>query len=243
MLKEGGRSGSGGHGHNRVRALLVVSEIALSLLLLIGAGLLIKSFILLREVNPGFDAENVLTMRISLPGARSSQPQQQANFYRELTKRVSALPGVEAAGATLSLPLDGSNYSVGHSFVREGRPLTTEEALTSDYFVVTPDYFKTMRIPVKTGRSFTDHDTAETPLVVVVNESIAANRRLVVLLFGVFAMFALLLASIGILRGDRLLQTKKTIGSRWGCRILSSARESLGQKLPHFEPTAQIAQA
>ncbi len=173
VLKEGGRSASEGHRRNRVRALLVVSEIALSLLLLIGAGLLIKSFMLLRDVNPGFDAENLLTMRISLPGTRYTEPKQQANFFRELTGRVSALPGVEAAGATLSLPLGGSNFSVGHSFVREGRPLTTEEAVDCDYFVVTPDYIKTMRIPVRTGRSFTDHDTEGNPLVVVINESIA----------------------------------------------------------------------
>lgn len=174
-LKEGGRSSSEGHGRNRVRALLVVSEMALSLLLLIGAGLLIKSFLLLRDVNPGFDAKNVLTMRVPLPGARYTEPQQQATFFRELTGRVSALPGVEAAGATLSLPLGGSDFDVGRSFIPEGRPLVPEESLQTDYFVVTPDYFKTMRIPVKTGRSVTDRDTAETPPVVVVNESLASR--------------------------------------------------------------------
>lgn len=173
VLKEGGRGSNEGPGRNRVRALLVVSEIALSLLLLIGAGLLIKSFVLLRDVNSGFDAQNVLTMRVSLPGARYKGPQQQASFFHELTERVKALPGVEAAGATLTLPLGGSDFSVGRSFIREGRPLAAEEALDSDYFVVTPDYFKTMRIPVKTGRSFTDRDTAETPPVVIVNERIA----------------------------------------------------------------------
>ncbi len=169
VLKEDGRSGSEGHGRNRVRAILVVSEIALSLLLLIGAGLLIKSFVLLRDVNPGFDPENVLTMRISLPGTRYPKPQQSETFFRELTQRVSALPGVEAAGATLSLPLGGS---AGRSFIPEGHPLVPEESLQSDYFVVTPDYFRAMRIPVKTGRSFTDRDTSETPPVVIVNESI-----------------------------------------------------------------------
>ena len=173
VLKEGGRSGSEGAGRNRVRAILVVSEVALSLLLLIGAGLLIKSFLLLRDVNPGFDPENVLTMRVALPGRRYPEPQQSATFFRELTQRVSALPGVEAAGAALSLPLGGSGETAGRSFIPEGRPLTPEEALQTDYFVVTPDYFKTMRIPVKTGRSFTDRDAADTPKVVVINESIA----------------------------------------------------------------------
>ncbi|HEY8225677.1 MAG TPA: ABC transporter permease [Pyrinomonadaceae bacterium] len=174
VLKEGGRGSSEGHGRNRVRALLVVSEIALSVLLLIGAGLLIKSFVLLRGVNPGFDPENVLTMRVALSDPRYYRDiQLQPTFFRELTSRVSALPGVEAAGATVSLPLGGSHFGVGRAFVREGRPLATEEALQTEYFAVTPDYFKTMRSPVKTGRSFTDRDTAETPKVIVVNESLA----------------------------------------------------------------------
>jgi putative ABC transport system permease protein len=174
VLKEGGRGSSEGHGRNRVRALLVVSEIALSVLLLIGAGLLIKSFVLLRDVNPGFDAENVLTMRMALFDSRYYRDLQlQPAFFRELTSRVSALPGVEAAGATVSLPLGGSNYGVSRAFVREGRPLATEETIDSDYFVVTPGYLETMRISVKTGRSFTDHDTAESPPVVVVNENLA----------------------------------------------------------------------
>ncbi|HEY9402033.1 MAG TPA: ABC transporter permease [Pyrinomonadaceae bacterium] len=173
VLKDGGRSSTEGRGRNRLRALLVVTEMALSLLLLVGAGLLIKSFVLLRDVNPGFDAKNVLTMRISLPGARYPEPQQSERFYRDLTERVKALPGVEAAGATVSLPLGGSNFSVGRSFIREGRPLVTEESQNADYFVATPDYFKTMRIPVKAGRAFTEQDRVDTPPVVVVNESLA----------------------------------------------------------------------
>ncbi len=170
-LKEGGRSST--EGRNRLRALLVVSEVALSLLLLVGAGLLIKSFVLLRDVPPGFDPKNVLTMRISLPAARYAEPQQQANFYRELMERTRVLPGVEAAGATLSLPLGGSKFSVGRSFVREGRALATEESQDTDYFVATPDYFKAMRVPLKAGRTFTERDTADAPQVVVVNESLA----------------------------------------------------------------------
>jgi len=173
VLKDGGRSSTEGRGRNRLRALLVVSEIALSLLLLVGAGLLIKSFVLLRDVSPGFDPANVLTMRISLPGARYAEPKQKANFFHELTERVRTLPGVEAVGATVSLPLGGSNFSVGRSFVPEGRPLVTEESRDTDYFVATPDYFKAMRIPLKAGRAFTVHDRAETVPVVVINESLA----------------------------------------------------------------------
>ncbi len=173
VLKDGGRSSTEGRGRNRLRALLVVSEMALSLLLLVGAGLLIKSFVLLREVNPGFDSANVLTMRISLPGARYTEPKLRANFFHELTERVKTLPGVEAAGATLSLPLGGSNFSVGRSFIREGRPLISQESLDTGYFVATTGYFRTMRIPLKAGRDFTEQDGAETPPVVVVNESLA----------------------------------------------------------------------
>jgi putative ABC transport system permease protein len=172
-LKDGGRSSTEGHGRNRLRALLIVAEVALSLLLLVGAGLLVKSFVLLRDVHPGFDAKNVLTMRISLPGARYPEPQQSERFYRELTERVRTLPGVEAAGATVSLPLGGSGFSVGRSFIPEGRPLVPAESLDTGYFVATPDYFKAMRIPVKTGRVFTEQDRADAPPVVVVNESLA----------------------------------------------------------------------
>jgi putative ABC transport system permease protein len=174
VLKEGGRGSSEGHGRNRVRALLVVSEIALSVLLLIGAGLLIKSFVLLRDVNPGFDAQHVLTMRLALFDSRYGRDiQLQPAFFRELTSRVSALPGVEAAGATVTLPLGGSSFGVGRAFVPEGRPLATDETIDSDYFVVTPGYLETMRINVKAGRSFTERDTAASPPVVIVNENLA----------------------------------------------------------------------
>jgi putative ABC transport system permease protein len=175
VLKEGGRGSSEGHGRNRVRAILVVSEIALSLLLLIGAGLLIKSFMVLRDVKAGIDPHNVLTMRIGLPGKKYKEPQQQATFFRELTKRASALPGVESAGAVLSLPLGGINSTYGRSFVPEGRPLVPEESFQTEHFAMAGDYFQTMRIPVKAGRTFTDHDTPETTPVVIINET-AARR-------------------------------------------------------------------
>jgi putative ABC transport system permease protein len=173
-LKEGGRGSREGYGRNRVRAILVVSEIALSLLLLIGAGLLIKSFMMLRDVNAGFDQHNVLTMYIGLPGDRY-KAEQQATFFRELTKRASALPGVESAGAASALPLSGVGFLVGRSFIPEGRPLVPEESFQTEYFVQAGDYFQTMRIPIKAGRTFTDHDTAETAPVVVINET-AARR-------------------------------------------------------------------
>ncbi|HEX8775362.1 MAG TPA: ABC transporter permease [Pyrinomonadaceae bacterium] len=171
-LKEGGRGFSEGWRRNRVRKLLVVSEVALSLILLVGAGLLIKSFMLLRETNPGFDSENVLTMRVSVPGVKYKGVQK-AEFFQRLTEEVSALPGVEAAGAVLSLPLGGSNYSVGRSFIPEGHPHTPEESANAAYAVATPQYFRAMKIPLIAGRQFTERDTKDAPQVIIVNETLA----------------------------------------------------------------------
>src|SRR5215207_5627965 len=170
-LKEGGRGASGGR--SRARSALVVAEVALSLLLLAGAGLLVKSFARLQAVDPGFDAEGVLTMRVSLPGARYKEPARKAEFYAALMERVQALPGVESASATLSLPLGGSNYSVGRGFIREGRPETPEEADNAAYAVVTPDYFRALRIPLRAGRVFDERDDMESAKVVVINEAFA----------------------------------------------------------------------
>jgi putative ABC transport system permease protein len=172
-LKESGRGSTEGRGRNRVRGFLIVSEIALSLMLLIGAGLLIKSFMRLREVNAGFDPQNVLTLRLSVPSAKYPDPRQQANFYSQLLERVRALHGVESAGAVISLPLGGSNFSVGRAFIREGRPMTPEESLNASYQVTTPGYFQTMRIPLVAGRSFTEQDTEQSPQVIIINETFA----------------------------------------------------------------------
>jgi putative ABC transport system permease protein len=172
-LKEGGRSFSEGWRRNRLRKLLVVSEVALSLMLLVGAGLLIKSFVLLRETNPGFDAGHVLTMRVGLPSSKYKEGRQKAEFFQRLTENISALPGVESAGAVLSLPLGGSNYSVGRSFIPEGRPLTPEESINAMYVVTTPGYFRTMKIPLIAGRQFTEQDKGDTPQVVIVSETLA----------------------------------------------------------------------
>jgi putative ABC transport system permease protein len=141
-------------------------------MLLVGAGLLIKSFMLLRETNPGFSSDNVLTMRVSVPGAKYKGAQK-AEFFQRLTEEVSTLPGVESAGAVLSLPLGGSNYSVGRSFIPEGRPLTPEESANAAYVVMTPQYFRALKIPLITGRQFTERDNKEAPQVVIVNETLA----------------------------------------------------------------------
>jgi putative ABC transport system permease protein len=171
-LKEGGRSGGGGS-HNRVRSLMMVSEVALSFMLLVGAGLLIKSFVRLREVTPGFNPDNVLSMRLSIPNAKYPQGEPRAQIFRQMVERIKSLPGVQSAGAVLSLPMGGDSFNLGRSYIREGRPMTPEESANATYLAATPDYFRTLEIPLVAGRLFTDADTEQTPKVLIVNESMA----------------------------------------------------------------------
>ncbi|HVG29697.1 MAG TPA: ABC transporter permease [Pyrinomonadaceae bacterium] len=172
-LKEGGRSGSEGGRRNRVRSLLVVAEIALSFMLLAGAGLLVRSFIRLRDVSPGFNPGGVLTMRLSLLPAKYPTDQHKRDFFRQATERMAGLPGVKSAGAVLTLPLGGDTFGVGRSFIREGRPATPEESANAAFYLATPDYFRTLEIPVTAGRAFTDRDTDQSPPVVIINETLA----------------------------------------------------------------------
>jgi putative ABC transport system permease protein len=172
-LKEGGRTGTGGSTHNRTRSLMMVSEIALSFMLLVGSGLLIKSFVRLREVSPGFNPANVLAVRVSLPTSKYPAGEPRAQLLRQTVERLKSLPGVQSAGAVLSLPLGGDTFNVGRSYIREGRPFTPEESANAAYLVATPDYFRTLQIPLVAGRAFTDQDTEQTPKVLVVNESMA----------------------------------------------------------------------
>jgi len=171
-LKEGGRMG-GGSSHNRVRSMMMVSEVALSFVLLVGAGLLIKSFIRLRDVSPGFNSANVLSVRVSLPSAKFPKGASRVRMLRQVVEHIRSLPGVQSAGAVLSLPLGGDTFNVGRSYIREGRPATPEESANAAYLAATPDYFHALQIPLVAGRAFTDQDTEQTPKVVVVNESMA----------------------------------------------------------------------
>ena len=173
-LKEGLRSGAGGH-RNRMRSLLMVAETALSFMLLVGAGLLIKSFIHLRDVSPGFNPDNVLTFRISIPSAKYAQGEPRAQVLNQAVERLRSLPGVQSAGAVLSLPLGGDTFNVGRAYIREGRPATTEESANAAYVVATPDYFRSLQIPLLGGRVFTDRDTEQTPKVLIVNETMARS--------------------------------------------------------------------
>jgi putative ABC transport system permease protein len=169
-LKEGSKQASSGS--HRLRGLLVVSEIALSLMLLVSAGLLIRSFLQLVKTDPGFNSENLLTMNLVLPAAKYKDEPQRATFYSDLVRRVGEVPGVESAAAVNHLPLGGSNSST--SFLIEGLPEPSPgQELSGRYRVCTPDYFKTMGIAVLKGRSFTEQDKAGSPWVVIINETLA----------------------------------------------------------------------
>jgi putative ABC transport system permease protein len=170
-LKEGGRGSTEGLRRNRVRSLLIVVEVALSLVLLISAGLLIKSFMRLRDVNPGFNPNNVLSVSISLPQVKYADEAKQAAFYRDVLERIRETPGVVSAGGIFTLPLSGSNRV--NTFDIVGRPSNPEELPEGNDRVATPDYFRAMGIPVIKGRVFTERDDANAPPVVIVNESLA----------------------------------------------------------------------
>ena len=144
-LKEGGRTGEGFR-RTSARNLLLIGEVALSLMLLVGAGLLIKSFLRLQEVQPGFNPQNVLVTSVSLPGAKYPEPQR-PEFYERLVERLSALPGVQAVGGGVNLPLRASNYSLGRAYIPEGRALTVDESQSANYSIINGDYFRALQIP------------------------------------------------------------------------------------------------
>ncbi|MGA9773588.1 MAG: ABC transporter permease [Blastocatellia bacterium] len=171
-LKESGRSSTPGLNRHRLRSLIVVTEVALALTLLISAGLLIQSFIRLRNVNPGFEPDNVLTMQISLPRSKYTDPASQSNFFKQLIQRVEELPGVQSAGAVSYLPLSGGGIRFFYNI--EGRPRL---GLGKDPVIsvrsISPDYFQALGIPLLRGRAFTDQDTSGNPKVVIISDTMA----------------------------------------------------------------------
>ena len=173
-LKEGGRSAEG-HRRTSARSLLLIGEVALSLMLLVGAGLLIKSFLRLQEVRPGFNPHNVLMAMVALPYPKYKY-EQFPEFFRQLKERLEAAPGVQAVGGAINVPLAASGYSIGRGFIPEGRPLTRDESFDASYSTITGDYFKALQIPLLAGRTFELRDNAEGPKVVIINES-AAKRH------------------------------------------------------------------
>ncbi len=169
-LKEGGGKSAAG-GRQRLRSALVVAEVALSLVLLISAGLLIKSFLKLSTTDPGFNSESVLTMQLILPRARYEQPEARAVFYRDLEQRIRSLSGVASAGLVNYLPLGGSNSS--DDFLIEGLPTPPRgQEYVGRYRVCTPDYFQTLGIRILRGRGFTGADSETAAPVVIVNETL-----------------------------------------------------------------------
>jgi predicted permease len=169
-LKESARGSTDGVRRNRVRSLLIVSEVALSLVLLIGAGLLFRSFMSLQAVELGFRPERVLTFRLSPSGANFREDAQYSAFYNQVAERIKSLPGVDAVGVINTLPLSKGPTTA----IRvEGRPLLTPDKWPGvNYRSVSPDYFRAVNVRVLKGRAFDTHDNDTTPLVVLVNQSL-----------------------------------------------------------------------
>ncbi|HXW99947.1 MAG TPA: ABC transporter permease [Candidatus Acidoferrales bacterium] len=170
-LRDQGRGLSVSRSHAQMKNLLVVSQVALSLLLVIGSGLLLRSFVRLLRVDPGFDARNVLTMDISLPTVKYSKPDQQIAFFDEVLRRVSALPGVRNAATSATLPLHFIRIA---PVLPEGQPdVPLSQRPFVDVEAVSPQWFQTLRVPLRGGRDFTAADNAQAPKVVVINETFA----------------------------------------------------------------------
>jgi putative ABC transport system permease protein len=170
-LKEGGRSATSGSGTRRVSNMLVIGEIAISLMLLISAGLMIKSFLQLRAISPGFDAQHLLTMQIALPPSKYPDKPEQIRFVEQLTARIATVPGVKAVGMSNGLPLGRGSEN---PYLAEGQPaLSVDQQPIAVEFGVSPDYFRAMNIPILKGRAFTDRDTQNSPKVVIIDESMA----------------------------------------------------------------------
>ena len=168
-LKEGGKNIGGGAGSNRVRNAFVVTQVALALVLLVGAGLLVKSFSRLQSVDPGFNPNNLLTMRVSLPVSRYETDPQLIGFFQQASERMKAIPGVESVGAINTAPFTGL-YS-GTLVEVDGQKLPPDQELSTGVCVTDGNYFQTMQIPLKLGRLYTQQEVTEMRHVVVVNET------------------------------------------------------------------------
>jgi predicted permease len=172
-LNENSRGSSEGGSAGRTRAALVVIEIVLAVVLLASAGLLMESFLRLQKVPSGFDPTKVVTARVALPETNYGKPEQAAEFYKKLLDRVSALPGVQSAGAAWWIPLSGSDISF--TFNTEEHPVSVAQQPVAQVNVVTPDYFQTVRAPIRQGRAFSEHDERTSPPVAIVSEGFAKH--------------------------------------------------------------------
>jgi putative ABC transport system permease protein len=171
VLRSEGRGATQGRRRNAMRNLLVISQVALCMLLLIASGLLLRNFAQLRSRNPGFDPRNLLTLSVALPPARYSKPAQMVAFFDELVRQVRAVPGVRSAAGSSALPVNPSRFSPA---LPEGQPqLPLSQRPVFNIQMSGPGYAATLRIPVARGREFTERDDAHAPLVAVVNQSLA----------------------------------------------------------------------
>ncbi|HYP29575.1 MAG TPA: ABC transporter permease [Blastocatellia bacterium] len=171
-LKEGGRTGASASGHHLLRSLLVVSEVAVALLVLISAGLTSRSFAKLLEVDPGFNPENVLTLQMALPTSKYKEASQISAFQDELLQKLKNIPGVQAASVITNLPMSGNNWS--SSFNVEGLTVAPGDMSPhGDPRGIGPEYFEVMKIPLKKGRTFDERDNAKSTPVVIIDELLA----------------------------------------------------------------------
>ncbi|MFY9551932.1 MAG: FtsX-like permease family protein, partial [Thermoanaerobaculia bacterium] len=172
-LKEGGSAGAGREG-GRLRKVFVAAEVAIALVLLVGAGLMTRSFLALQAINPGFDPRGVVTLEVSVAGTRQAEPGRRPVLYREILERFRAIPGVRAAGAINHIPIAGDIW--GWPYLIEGRPRPRPgESPTATYRAVLPGYFAAMRLPILRGRDIALTDDFEAPGVVLVNEFLAGR--------------------------------------------------------------------
>jgi len=171
-LKESGGAGLGGTSGGKLRSVMVVSEIALCLVLLVGAGLMIRSFARLLSIDPGYDPKNLLTFQISLPAGRYGKGPQVFAFYREALDRISACPGVQSVAISNTLPPNGGETDAAF-YVEGHKPSNPNEAPDTIYDPISPGYFQTMKTPLIAGRYFTVQDNNDTSKVVIINETMA----------------------------------------------------------------------
>jgi predicted permease len=171
-LHEGGRGSSGSRRQTRLRAVLVVGEVGLACLLLVGAGVILRSFVNLLRLDPGFQPEHVLTAEIALPNANYKTTDNIASFYQRLLTNLNALPGIHAVGAGTDLPWTGYDENLG-GFTIEGKTPPPHEEFHARYHTASPDYFQALGIPLVHGRFFNERDTKDTPRVLLINDVMA----------------------------------------------------------------------
>jgi putative ABC transport system permease protein len=171
-LKEGGRDSVTGRSGKRLRGLLVTAEVAVSLVLLIAAGLLINSFLRLRNTDPGFRVDHLLTMKVELPYPKYEQAQRRNEFFNNVVQRVQSIAGVRSAAVTVNLPLYRQGNSISIQIAGRSEPPPGQEPIIVTR-MISPGYFETMGIPLVSGRQLTDHDTEKSPNVVVISETMA----------------------------------------------------------------------